>query len=71
MSAINYAQHDEKVIALLTSLYRPKKCSCGKHFARVPEDAILQEDEEMSGWYWNCECKSTLFMPIFQMEKAQ
>lgn len=40
-----------------------KKCSCGKIYARVPEGARLALDSIAAGYYYNCECTSTLFFP--------
>lgn len=44
-----------------------KNCGkCGKLFAGVPSRAKFFEDPEMGGFYWECECKSTLFSPCPQ-----
>ncbi len=36
-----------------------KKCGCGKSHHMIPEDA----KEGEWGYFWNCECNSTLFWP--------
>lgn len=40
-------------------------CSCGKLHTHVPFGARLQMDgDSLDGYYWECECKSTLFLPL-------
>ncbi len=47
-----------------------KICSCGKIHDHIPKTAILQEDEIIHGWFWNCSCKSTLFKKYFDLKEA-
>jgi hypothetical protein len=37
-------------------------CSCGKHHPLIPTHARYLADDELSGWYWECTCGSTLFL---------
>lgn len=40
-----------------------KTCSCGRIHSVVPAIAKYQHDgSDLSGWYWNCDCNSTLFL---------
>jgi hypothetical protein len=42
-----------------------KTCTCGKHYETIPPEAkYLNDGSEFSGYYWNCECKTTLFVPL-------
>ena len=46
-----------------------KKCSCGKVHNEVPKNAREWKDEGvLIGWVWECECKSTLFVPTFNLK---
>jgi hypothetical protein len=46
-------------------LIKEKKCSCGRIHTYVDEDyKYLTGDNPLAGFYWNCECKSTLFSPF-------
>ena len=41
-----------------------KTCTCGKHFESIPKNARFHSsDDEFEGWYWDCSCGSTLFVP--------
>lgn len=49
-----------------------KTCSCGKPHPTLPLDAKFFRDEEsspLSGYYWNCECGSTMFLSIRSIYK--
>ncbi len=37
-----------------------KKCSCGQEHFVIPGDAGISD----LGVFWNCSCKSTLFLPL-------
>lgn len=49
-----------------------KTCNCcGKVYDSVPENAKFCHDAIVSGWYFNCVCKSTLVIPYGQdLKKA-
>lgn len=49
-----------------------KTCSCGKVWLTIPSHAKLKisGDEFLDGYYWECVCKSTLFVPLKRMECA-
>lgn len=40
-----------------------KHCACGNNFVHVPSYAFFQNEGKFSGYFWNCSCKSTLFLP--------
>ncbi len=40
-----------------------KTCSCGRKFDSIPANAKYFDGEGFEGYYFNCECKSTLFFP--------
>ncbi|NRA76783.1 MAG: hypothetical protein HRU18_01135 [Pseudoalteromonas sp.] len=42
-----------------------KTCSCGRFFKTIPDDCIIHS----TGYWWNCECKSTLFYGFISREK--
>lgn len=46
-----------------------KKCSCGRTHTNNTATGVryhFDADEiTMSGWFWECDCKSTLFLPAF------
>lgn len=47
-------------------------CKCGIEHVGVPGNAkVFDSGDEMAGIYWECECKSTLFLPkdIFECRK--
>jgi hypothetical protein len=44
-------------------LKEPKQCKCGALYYRIPTGARLSVDVELGGFYWECECRSTLFAP--------
>lgn len=51
---------------------RFKVCGCGKVFKSVPQDARVHLDPEeptLSGYYWNCDCRSTLFVPLSKVTR--
>lgn len=53
-----------------------KKCACGKIFTKLPESAkfYAQEDKQfadLDGYYWDCECKSTLFITLKKLEERK
>lgn len=44
-------------------LLEMKQCSCGKTFSEIPKDARFHNSgDEFQGWYWECPCRSTLFI---------
>jgi hypothetical protein len=43
-------------------LLKPKVCSCGRIHLEVPAGVRLFEDGDLSGYFWNCACHSTLFV---------
>ncbi len=45
-----------------------KTCGCGKTYKTVPRDAIFAPDSIAPGWYYNCECHSTLLFRIDKFE---
>jgi hypothetical protein len=46
-----------------------KVCSCGKIHLEIPETARKWiEDDVLIGHVWECECKSTLFAPAFNVK---
>lgn len=45
-------------------LETPKVCSCGRVHKLIPANAKRKDDcVHFNGWYWQCECGSTLFWP--------
>ena len=51
-----------KVINTRNRLLKTKTCSCGQAFDRLPVGATHSDDDGFGGYYWNCDCKSTLFI---------
>ncbi len=52
-------------------LIEPKKCSCGKEFSEIPDDATHWiEPGFIDGFIFNCECKSTIYVPVSQIKEA-
>ena len=48
-----------------------KTCSCGAVFSGVPPDARIQNTgDPLDGHYWECECGSTLFVPLSRVHTA-
>ncbi len=49
----------------MKALDPPKVCGCGRVWRVIPKEArfIMTPDDELSGYYWECICKSTLFVP--------
>lgn len=47
-----------------------KKCGCcGLDYLALPAQAKLfldPEDNRLSGYYWDCTCRSTLFVPLLE-----
>ncbi len=42
-----------------------KKCGCSRCYYKIPYHALkIQQGDELDGHYWNCECGSTLFIPL-------
>lgn len=40
-----------------------KTCNCCKKVhTEIPADAKYSDDPGLGGYFWNCECKSTLFV---------
>lgn len=49
-----------------------KRCSCGVVHVAIPPDATYQADaDNLTGWWWNCRCKSTLFWPDEDANQSQ
>lgn len=44
-----------------------KVCGCGKVWEHFPKDAKLHSDAALPGVYFNCDCKSTLVVPLAQV----
>lgn len=44
-----------------------RTCSCGRVHDIIPATARYQksalEGDPLAGWYWECECGTTLFIP--------
>jgi hypothetical protein len=41
-----------------------KRCACGIIYKGVPSFADLHASgDDLAGFYWNCACGSTLFLP--------
>lgn len=40
-----------------------KTCGCGNHYEEVPSFAKYSPDPWLGGYYWECVCGSTLFVP--------
>lgn len=41
-----------------------KQCSCGKWYYHIPLRAKYHSDGFVSGFWWNCVCKSTLLKVV-------
>jgi hypothetical protein len=55
-----------EILARINRMRVDKKCACGIVHEYIPENAkhvvkAGEDENPLSGWYWNCECKSTLF----------
>lgn len=46
-----------------------KICSCGKAHEVDALSVDVTGEELFAGYYFNCECKSTLFVPLVILEK--
>jgi hypothetical protein len=49
-----------------------KKCCtcCGKEILAVPLHArFLEDEEDFTGYYWECGCQTTLFVPLRMLEQ--
>lgn len=44
-------------------LHAPHVCSCGEEHDLIPSTAKESFEGPFAGYYWNCPCKSTLFLP--------
>lgn len=41
-----------------------RQCSCGKPHLKIPENAKFHDsDDSFAGYYFNCSCGSTIFVP--------
>lgn len=48
-----------------------KVCKCGKVHDPIPLLVREQlDDDHVIGYYWECECKSTLFLPTYKIGRA-
>lgn len=47
-----------------------KECKCGIGYDKIPYTSKLNIDGHADGWFWNCSCGSTLFMPLAKALKA-
>lgn len=48
-----------------------KTCSCGLSFIAIPETAKYHASGDVfEGWYWDCVCRSTLFVPVRKIAMA-
>lgn len=41
---------------------------CGKAHGFIPDNARELKDDALAGIYWECECKSTQFIPASKIE---
>lgn len=50
----------------------PKKCGCGRVHFEIPATARVQKQgDRLSGWYWDCACHSTLFIPLTPVREGK
>lgn len=62
---------DKMVFAVMDAKNTKKTCgSCKKIHTRVPDNARFSSDPDMGGFYWECSCKSTLFVHVACDEKV-
>lgn len=41
------------------------RCACGRVHEEIPDDAReSNHGDEFDGWFFECACKSTLFVPV-------
>jgi len=52
-------------------LKETKTCSCGKTHTETGVDYKISFDELFAGFYFNCECKSTLFVKPTGVVKSE
>lgn len=68
-----YAEKSEKAkeVKTMRGTEIVKQCSCGLIHFWIPLDAKFKTpeaaDDMTGGWYWNCACKSTLFVSFFKV----
>lgn len=61
---MNYELTDRLVFDLLDAQKTRKVCACcSRSFESVPNDAEFLVDPDLGGFYWNCSCGTTLFVP--------
>lgn len=58
-----------------------KQCGCGKVWTAIPDNVQLfgpkpgtdsadfWSGDALCGWYWECDCQSTLFVPLKPVER--
>jgi hypothetical protein len=52
-------------ITFAIPLTEVKACSCGEKHKQIPVGArLVNNGDDLDGFYWDCHCKSTLFVPI-------
>jgi hypothetical protein len=45
-------------------LLKPKICACQRVHTDLPDDFKIADDDYYHGVFWNCECRSTLYTDI-------
>lgn len=50
-------------------LIKPKICSCGITHSALPKE--YKPDDENHGVMWNCNCHSTLFTPVENLDTSR
>lgn len=64
MSPKLFDQIDAQVFEAFEQKEKTRQCSCGQVYPGVPKYARYHPDDgALSGWYWECKCRSTLFTP--------
>lgn len=49
-----------------------KTCYCGNFYAVLPENHKAIPTGDMAGWWFDCSCKSTIFIPNrIEIDKAR
>lgn len=48
-----------------------KRCACGRVYTRLPANAKHSSDDAFSGAFFDCECRSTLFVPARSLGMAR
>lgn len=65
------AQVDRLVFEISKVKRLEKKCGkCGKIHKGAPDHAQFFIDPDMGGFYWNCDCRSTLFIKYLSKDNS-